>query len=334
MTRFNSAFVVTLLMLGCETEGAREDAPMGLVDARASALDAPGSDAPGAMGADAMGSDAPLPTVDAMTLAADAPRTAMEELTSLPPDTGGMHTPHPLGTTSAAFGYYAYVPGGYSETSADYPLIVFLHGQGERGDGVGQLNRVLNQGLPRLIERDMFDPAYPVIVASPQFYPLDRMGNENNWGELEPSHVRGFIEHMIATYRINTHRIYLTGLSHGGNGVFDYLMLQDDATSYVAAAAPIAAWGPGRNFARANDTPIWVFVGSADGGNFTSSRNFATGYNAQVPAPAFRARFTVYAGAGHDVWTRTYNLTGMGMADPMYDAYDVPLYDWFFSHRR
>ena len=153
-------------------------------------------------------------------------------------------------------------------------------------DGNAQLTRVLNQGIPRLIERDAFAPRYPVIVASPQFPSPDGVGNDNNWGEGDPSHVRGFIEYMIATYRINTHRIYLTGLSHGCNGVYDYLVLQDDASSYIAAAAPIAARGPSRNFARSNDTPIWVFVGSADGSNFNTSRNFVAGYNAQDPPPA------------------------------------------------
>lgn len=257
-----------------------------------------------------------------------------DELSSLPRDTGGTHTAHPLGTTDAEFGYYVYLPGGYEDTTRAYPLLVFLHGKGERGDGIDELDRVLRNGPPKIIEADAWAPTHPMIVASRQYYDLDEEGNENNWGEGHPEQLKGYIEYLMSHYRVNALRIYLTGLSHGGNGVFDYLVLEPDSISHLAAAAPIAAWGAGRFFERARNTPIWVFVGSADGGNFTNSLNFVTRFNALIPAPMYPARFSVYAGAGHDVWTRTYNLSGMGTADPDYDPYDMSLYDWMLQYER
>mgnify|MGYP000887661299 CR=1 FL=1 len=162
----------------------------------------------------------------------------------------------------------------------------------------------------------------------------DGVGNDNNWGEGDSSRLRGFIEHVMATYRVDPTRIYLTGLSHGGNGVYDYLILESEATSHIAAAAPVAAWGPNNHLDNPLHTPIWVFVGANDGSNFNTSRNFVEGYNEQEPGPEHRARFTVYPGAGHDVWTRTYDLSGMGTADPTYDAYDIGVFDWMFQFRR
>ncbi len=256
------------------------------------------------------------------------------ELESLPPDTGGTHEDHALGTTGAAYGYWLYTPGGYEGTQQGYPLLVFLHGKGERGNGVSELGRVLNQGVPKLIEQGGWDPTYPMLVASPQYEPPDGVGNDNNWGEGDPARLRGFIEHVMSTYRVDASRIYLTGLSHGGNGVYDYLVLQDEPTSLIAAAAPIAAWGPGNYHETPLHTPIWVFVGSSDGSNFNTSRNFVEDYNEQEPGPEHPARLTVYPGAGHDVWTRTYNLSGMGTADPAYDPYDMSLWDWMFQYQR
>src|SRR5690349_17631695 len=68
-----------------------------------------------------------------------------------PPST--RQTPRPLGTTGAANGYYEYLPPGY-DGGATFPLLVFWHGIGENGDGVGQLPSVLNNGPPRLIKDD------------------------------------------------------------------------------------------------------------------------------------------------------------------------------------
>lgn len=274
--------------------------------------------------------------LDAMTddgASSDGPGTD-DDLASLPADTGGTHTAHPLGTTTAAFGYYIYLPAGYETNTQSYPLLVFLHGKGERGDGTTQLARVLGLGITKLIETGAWHPTYPMIVVSPQFPNPDGAGNDNNWGDGNPANLHGLIEHVMSTYRVNDRRVYLTGLSHGGNGVYDYLLLQSEATSYLAAAAPIAAYGPNAHFDVPAHTPIWVFVGENDTTNFNTSKNFVAKYNAQMPPPQYPAKFTAYPNAPHDVWTRTYNLSGMGMEDPVYDPYDVSLFDWFFSYKR
>lgn len=298
------------------------------------ASDAASIDAPSSSDSAAPGDATPPRDANAADASTSNDGAATDDLRSLPRDTGGTHLAVPIGTGGAPYGHYVYLPSGYSGGTDRYPVLIFLHGQGERGNGASQLGDVRALGVPQLIERGMWAPRYPMIVVSPQ-YPDETTGNRNNWGGGSATPLRTFIEYVMRTYRVNERRIYLTGLSHGGNGVYDYLVLQSDATSYIAAAAPVAAWGPSRGFAMARNTPIWVFVGSADTQNFNNSRTFVTGYNAQMPAPSHRARFTVYPGAGHDVWTRTYNLSGMTMTtDPMFDPYSPSLYDWFFQFRR
>lgn len=257
------------------------------------------------------------------------------ELSALPEDTGGQHVAQVLGSTQSAMGFYVYLPGGYADGSASYPLLVFLHGKSERGDGSSTkavLDKVLANGPPKMIKAGTWNPKYPMIVVTPQFHSTE--GSANNWGGGDPSHLKNFIKFMIDNYRINPKRIYLTGLSHGGNGVYDYISLEDDATDYIAAAVPIAAYGAGKGFSKANDTPIWSFVGDLDGSNYTSTLNYIDKYNTQAPSPAYKARLSVFEGAGHDVWTRTYSGSGIGTASTDHDAFDKQIYDWMFQYKR
>jgi predicted peptidase len=254
-------------------------------------------------------------------------------LNSLPDDTGGEHIAQVLNSTDAEFGYYAYLPGGYEGGTASYPLLIFLHGKNERGDGTNSLtvlNKVLVHGPPKLIKAKKWDPAYPMIVVSPQFHGADG----NNWGNGDTSNLKQFIEFVMEKYRVNNKRIYLTGLSHGGNGVYDYLSKESDATSYITCAVPIAAWGAGSGFSKCKNTPIWSFVGSEDNSNENATLNFTEKFNDQSPAPLHQAKLTIYPGSGHDVWTKTYDGTGMGTEDDAYDEFDTSIYDWMLQYKR
>jgi predicted peptidase len=255
------------------------------------------------------------------------------ELTSLPADTGGEHIAQVLGSTDAEFGYYVYLPGGYDGGTASYPLLVFLHGKSERGDGTNSLtvlNKVLVNGPPKLIKGGKWDPTYPMIVISPQFHGADG----NNWGNGDPAYLKKFIEFTKAKYRVNEKRIYLTGLSHGGNGVWDYISKLSDDSNYITAAVPIASWGAGSGFSKCKNTPIWTFVGSEDNSNENATLNFVTKFNDQAPAPLHKALLTIYPGSGHDVWTKTYDGTGMGTEDDAYDPFDMSVYDWMLQYKR
>lgn len=269
----------------------------------------------------------------------DDPNPAVSnELEDLPEDTGGTHTAKLLGSTTAKFGYYEYLPGGYDANTNEYPVLVFLHGGGEKGDGsntASVLNKVLANGPPKLIKAGTWNPKFPMIVISPQYHSQAGDKNPNNWGGGNPEHLQKFIEYLIATYRVNESRIYLTGLSYGGNGTYDYLTgAIDDTQSHIAAAAPIAGYGAPAGFAKSKNTPIWSLIGEKDG-SIAQAYNFTTKYNAQSPAPKYVAKLTVFKDAGHDVWTRVYSGSGIGTAtDTDYNPFDQALYDWFFEHKR
>ncbi|MCC6873135.1 MAG: hypothetical protein IT378_02410 [Sandaracinaceae bacterium] len=221
------------------------------------------------------------------------------------------HAPRPIGTTGAAQGYWEYLPAGYGAARPS-PLLLFLHGLGENGDGGAELERVLAHGVPRLIAEDRWDDALPFVVLSPQ-----HEGPRCHTAEG----IRAVLEHALARYALDRSRLYATGLSCGGTGLWSYLA--EDRDRFLAAAIPIA--GDGRDaWARAGcalgRVPIWALHGEGD--------TIVPVAGTRVPIQGLRAcegaieaRMTIYPGAGHDSWTRSYD----GSA-----GHD--LYAWLLEH--
>ena len=93
-------------------------------------------------------------------------------LINLPADEGGEQTAQPYLSTDAPYGFYIYLPSGYnSNAEARFPLLVFLHGSGEKGNSstnANTLDLVLRNGPPRLIQKKTWKPPYSTIVVSPQ----------------------------------------------------------------------------------------------------------------------------------------------------------------------
>ncbi|NJK87382.1 MAG: hypothetical protein HC906_16740 [Bacteroidales bacterium] len=114
------------------------------------------------------------------------------------------------------FGYYEYLPANYSNSELLYPMIIFLHGAGEVGNSRGNpeiLKRILKHGIPFLISKNMWKPSYPFIVISPQ-------NEEYGW---DSERLRRFFEFLLENYQIEAKRVYMTGISMGGFGVFSFL---------------------------------------------------------------------------------------------------------------
>lgn len=250
------------------------------------------------------------------------------DLADLPADTGGSHDAKPTGSTDAGLQHYIYIPGGYDTNSLNYPLIVFLHGQGEAANHNGgqPLSAVLRHGPPKLIEEGDWDPTYPAIVASPQ------APNSGGWNSTE---IHDFITYLIDTYRVNPERIYLTGLSLGGMGTWAYVgSLQGN--SYVAAIVPICGRYSTAAANRFLTTPVWAFHGENDNTIKPFENN---GSPLMVEAinelsPDVPAKVTMYPGVGHDSWTRTYNGSGMGDESDEYDPFNMSIYDWMFQYTK
>jgi len=212
-------------------------------------------------------------------------------------------------TRSVGARYLLFLPGGY-ETAADrkWPLMLFLHGAGERGE---DLSLVAKHGPPKIV-RDRKD--FPFILISPQC-PAGRIWDDDT--------VMALLDHAVDTLRVDTARVYLTGLSMGGYGTWSVGLRHPDR---FAAIVPICGGGdPIRvmlvdpSKAQAVRTlGVWAFHGAKDPVVRLEESERMVGVLRQFGATD--VKLTVYPEAGHDSWTETY-------ADPK-------LYEWLLEHKR
>ncbi len=259
-----------------------------------------------------------------------------------PPDAGRDAGPPPYGTFTAVrrdsaeappYGHYVYLPSTY-EDDPDYlwPTIIAFPGSGERGDGSGQLTRILNRGLPKVINLGHLPaPAnYQfIIIAAQDPRPAEGMPEFPTNSELET-----FFDWLDAHYRIDTSRRYLTGLSAGGFTTWGY---GRNGGARVAAYVPVSANdGAGTACAFAH-RPVWIFHGLLDP-NPRTAVTMAAAARDKVNAcsPDEPARLTVISIGGHDdlTWVPIWDLTAMtdGHIDPGYDPYDESIYAWLLRH--
>ncbi len=199
------------------------------------------------------------------------------------------------GASTGDVRYLLYLPADYGRDARRvWPLIVFLHGSGERGSDLELLKR---HPLPETLETDS---DFPFIVVSPQ---LPGGLTWDTQGEV----LDALLSQLQARYAVDPRRLYLTGLSLGGAGAWAFGMEHPER---FAAIVPIAGFyhlGSKEvppNIAALRDVPIWVFHGAAD--------ISVPLYQSEILVEALLAlggnvRFTVYEGAGHeDAWRKAY----------------------------
>lgn len=198
--------------------------------------------------------------------------------------------------------YLLFLPEDYQKQSGKkWPLILFLHGIGQRGD---DLDLVKTHGIAKIVEGQ---PDFPFITISPQC-PDDTM-----WWD-HPQTLKAIVDQVRAEYAVDEQRIYLTGLSMGGFGTWGLAMAYPDL---FAAIAPICGGGISEFVGLIRDVPVWAFHGAEDPAIplQASQRMVDT-----LRAVGGNVRFTVYPGVGHDSWTQTYE--------------NPELYEWFLQHSR
>lgn len=189
------------------------------------------------------------------------------------------------------------------EAGKKYPLVIFLHGAGERGsDNAAQLKHGVSDFV-----RHRSD--YPCFLIAPQC-PEGKKWVEVDWSAAshdlpkEPGDqmalVRALIDQTIKQKPIDADRIYVTGLSMGGYGTWDAISRYPDL---FAAAAPICGGGDPKAAETIKDIPVWCFHGDQDQAvNVERSRKMI----AAIKAAGGEPKYTEYPGVGHDSWTRSY----------------------------
>jgi predicted peptidase len=210
-------------------------------------------------------------------------------------------------TKTVAANYLLFLPKDYGQKkSKRWPLILFLHGAGERGI---DLSQVKLHGPPRLVKDK---PDFPFIVVSPQ------CPNGQFWSN---DVLLALLDEITSRYKVDESRVYLTGLSMGGFGTWSLGLAYPDR---FAAIAPICGGGdsigvllPDPQKEKAlKSLPIWAFHGAKDNSvKLEESEKMVT----VLKKIGNDARLTVYPQAGHDSWTETYNNPG--------------LYEWFLQHQ-
>ncbi len=206
-------------------------------------------------------------------------------------DNGGDHA------SDVTIPYLLFVPQQYRDTSEPMPLLLFLHGLGESGDG-SNLDLVKVHGPPKIVDHR---PDFPFVVVSPQC-PKPEGGLKDIVKAWKPDQLIRLIDHVADNLRIDKRRIYVTGLSMGGYGTW---RLAATYPERIAAIAPICGGGdPKWMAAPLSRVPIWAFHGVRDSVVPISNTREMVG---AICRRGGRVRFTTYPEAEHDSWTETYN---------------------------
>jgi predicted peptidase len=219
-------------------------------------------------------------------------------------------------------GYQEALPARYDSTTKKYPLLIFIHGTGEMGDGNANLGLVANIGTAGLIKAQKFPASFTVngvnhsfIVLSPQF---------KRWPA--PEDINALIDHAVAKYRIDQSRIYVSGLSMGGGATWDYAAAFSNRVAAIApicgATEPTAA--KGQKIADGK-VAVWAFHNMDDR---TVTVHNTIGFIEKINAahPSIPARSTLWANGGHDSWSRA--------TDPNYRENGLNMYEWLLQYSK
>jgi poly(3-hydroxybutyrate) depolymerase len=252
--------------------------------------------------------------------------------------------PYPA-SPDGVIGFLQFTPSDYG--TQQHPLIIFLHGIGERGNGTSQIQSITANAIPKFcaagasMRFTVNGQTSSFVVLSPQL--------SVQYGAWPTFYVHEMIKYAKANLQIDTNRIYVCGLSLGGGGIWDVITeapggdYSFDGT--IAAAAPVCGTQEENdasfcNTIGGNHLPVWAFHSMDDG-----TVNVAATEHAQIlssicgitsPAPIF----TYYQSGGHvGAWLNAYDtghLTVPTVANGNVVSFTQSpnLYEWFLSHSR
>jgi predicted esterase len=218
-------------------------------------------------------------------------------------------TTHKFNTTDLeeySQGYMLYLPDGYAEdTQKKWPLIFFLHGSGDCGKNL----QILAKASPYMYIRQK--GPLPAVIAAPLF------AQKCDQALLPEAFLEGTLDEVLAEYRVDTDRIYLTGLSLGGEATYRLALHRPET---FAALAPLCGFlmdAKAEEMKKIKDIPVWAIHGADD--------TVVKPDWGQQPVNALKEaggniKFSLLPGHDHDVWTDTYS--------------DPAFYDWLLAQHK
>jgi poly(3-hydroxybutyrate) depolymerase len=222
-------------------------------------------------------------------------------------------------------GFYEYKPTDYdADPTIKYPLIIFLHGIGERGNGTTELSRVRGNAIPKYIHAGHKMRFYwngkweTFLVLSPQ------LSSGDGW--WHSFYVEEMIKYAKANLRIDTNRISLTGLSLGGGGVWIYSTTPGNAQKLasIGAICPTCDFVTWCNIG-SNNLPTWAFHATNDG---TIPYTCTSGAINQIGACAgnqAKPYLTLFSTGGHSIWDASYDTTSNTQPN---------IFEWFLGQNK
>ena len=191
--------------------------------------------------------------------------------------------------------YQLFIPRGYNDNPAErWPLIIFLHGSGERGTDIA---RVKVHGPPKIADQN---PALPFVIISPQLPPS---ANEDDPWPIPP--LDALLDHALKTLKVDPKRVYLTGLSLGGIATWEWGAARPER---FAALAPVAGSADEKTACTLKDKPVWAFHGDRDDAVDNAS-DFAM--LRAIQKCGGHPRMSLFPDRGHDSWEPAYADPGL-----------------------
>ena len=198
----------------------------------------------------------------------------------------------------ATIRYWLFLPADY-EKNGSWPLMIFLHGAGERGD---DLDLVKKWGPPKKVAEDT---NFPFVLVSPQ------CPRGVYWNTDEIMHLT---DHVAGTLKIDKSRMVITGLSMGGFGTWSIIAKYP---KLFAAAVPVCGGGEPKAAREIGNIPIWAFHGDKD--SVVPVERSQEMVDA-VKKAGGNAKLTIYPGVSHNSWSATYA--------------NQDVYKWLLAHKR
>lgn len=192
-------------------------------------------------------------------------------------------------TKDISVNYVLQFPDDYKKEKHDWPLIVFLHGSGERGNDLSKLS--IHGPLKYVENGNKLD----AVILAPQ------CPEKQVW---DMDVLTTLIKEVVLKHRINFTRVYLTGLSMGGYGTWELAL---EHPEMFAAVAPICGrinYTFSENASKLKDKPVWVFHGAKD--EVVPIANSGKMVKALQNAGG-NPKFTIFPEAGHDSWSKPYS---------------------------
>lgn len=218
-----------------------------------------------------------------------------------------------MNSRSETFPYRLFIPRPYDQKKK-YPLVLYLHGGGGRGNDNQKQIDGGNGYLIDFFTSDAAQERYPSFVVAPQS-PMEGWVEEDSITPTRQLHlVHELIGALQRTYNIDETRIYVAGQSMGGFGTFAII---SEYPRTFAAGVPLCGGGDQAKVARLTNVPIWVFHGAKDESvPVGRSRTIVAG----IKNAGGKVRYTEYADIGHIIWPSVVK--------------EAELLSWLFAQRK